>query len=162
MSNSLLCVEFLLRFCCIDRVIIDKTNKGNDILQIVYFLPYNDIASPNTASLQTRVTDCLCEHLGNTLLRGIFSLQEEGRPRKYATKEAIASPNHIPEPIRGRASTPRMCAKAERLSMAKRGKVPTAVRTKKLRRNERRLFIDCPFNCYLLGDLIIKYRVACA
>ena len=114
--------QCLLRFCCIDRVIIDKTNKGNDFLQIVYFLPYNHIASPNTASLQTRVSDCLCEHLGNTLLRGIFSLQEEGRPRKYATKEAIASPNHIPEPIRGRASTPRMCAKAERLSMAKRGK----------------------------------------
>src|SRR6478735_5531121 len=28
------CLECLLRFCCIDKVIVDKTNKGNDFLQM--------------------------------------------------------------------------------------------------------------------------------
>jgi hypothetical protein len=66
------CLECLLRFCCIDRVIVDKTNKGNDFSANAYFLSCNAIVLPNTASLQPSVSDWLCEQLVNTLLREIL------------------------------------------------------------------------------------------
>ena len=84
---------------------------------------------------------------GNTLLRGIFSLQDERRPRKYVTREKIAPPKHIPVPIRRTTSTPRMFAQTGLLSMCKKFMTPKRVSTKKMRRNPRCLFIDGPFNC---------------
>lgn len=81
------------------------------------------------------------------VLRGIFSLQDERLSRKYAPKETIAPPKHMPVPIRCTTSTARMFAKAERFSMAKKLMTPKAVSMKKMRRNLRRSFIDCPLNC---------------
>ena len=67
----------------------------------------------------------------------IPGFQDERRPRKYATKETIAPPQHIPVPIRRQTSTPRMYAQAGLLIMAKRLMTPKKVSTKKMIRNLR-------------------------
>ena len=113
----------------------------------LYFLSY-------TASLQTSVSGWLSEQLENTLVRGIFSLQDERRPWKYAPKETSAPPKHIPVPIRRTTSTPRMFAQAGLLSMAKKFMLPKIVSTKKMRRKLRRSFIDCPFNWFILFEIL--------
>lgn len=72
--------------------------------------------------------------------------QDERWSRKYATKETIAPPKHMPVPMRRTTSTPRIFTQAGLLSMAKRFMTPKKVSTKKIRGTLRRLFIDCSFN----------------
>ena len=151
--------RMLLHFCGIDRIIVDKTNKGNIFSAGAYFLSCKAIE--HRIFIYQRIWLGV-RTIGNTLLREIPNLQDERRSPKYATKEMIAPPKHIPVPMRRTTSTPRMFAQVGLLIIAKRFMTPKKVSRKEMRGNLRRLFIDCPFNCLSDSRFIIKCSFACA
>jgi hypothetical protein len=67
----------------------------------------------------------------------IPGIQKKRRPKKCAAKQKIASPNHIPVPIRRSTSTVRILAQLGRLDMAKRIMIPKPENTKKIKRKLR-------------------------
>ncbi len=79
--------------------------------------------------------------LTNILLRGMPSLHDERRPKKYSLRHKIASPNITTVPIRCATSAPRMFSKMGRPSRLDRLKPPRTVNTKNRRRDLRRFFI---------------------
>ncbi len=68
---------------------------------------------------------------------GISAFYDERQPIRYATKEKIAPPKHIPMPVRRTISTARRFAQAEPLVKAKRLKAPKAISTKHTHRKLR-------------------------
>src|SRR5436190_22106056 len=78
---------------------------------------------------------------------GIPGIQKKRRPKKYAAKQKIATPKHIPVPIRRTTSTVRILAQLGRLDMVKRCMTPKPENKKKIKIKLRLFFIDCPFNC---------------
>src|SRR5436190_15396939 len=88
---------------------------------------------------------------------GIPGIQKKRRPKKYAAKQKIATPKHIPVPIRRTTSTVRIFAQLGRLDMVKRCMIPKPENKKKIKRKLRLFFIDCPFNCSF--DWRFYYRI---
>ena len=91
----------------------------------LYFLSY-------TASLQTSVTDWLCEQLGIHYCAESLVFKDERRSRKYTTKETNAPPKLKPMLTVRKISPPRMFAQAGLLCTAKKFMTPKKVSTKKM------------------------------
>ena len=144
-------VECLLCFYCIDRVIIDKTNKGNDLHSSAYFLPCNAIGY---SIFTNQCIWLVVRTIGEYIITEDPSLQDERRSWKYHAKETIAAPKHPPVLMKRTISTPRMFAQAGLSTMCKRFMTPNKVSRMGMRRDLRCLFIDCPFSCSIWLEIL--------